>query len=314
VVKARAPGSPLPDWEWVQNDTAKVEVFDCGSRLTFGKKNFTAPPEDVRRGLVLDQSNASRHRLAFALGNASDGAQPLTWLAMTTATWREPPETREEVLDCKAKLARFWLDRWGQSVDAWVMEMQARGVPHLHLLHACPSAAGLAIANGRTEEIVRRGKVRRIVRGGFDHWFVDTWCRVIGDRSAPTLAFQRGGTTELFDGPDGAGRYFAKECSKREQKQLPDRYKAGLGRWWWLAPRWQPQCRAAHQISLDHWPYEQPVKHIWQSASISDCQKVEPATGRCYVVLRDARSRFFAAPSDVQFNLPLSGGGGTRGL
>lgn len=142
-------------------------------------------------------------------------------------------------------------------------------------------------------------RLRQTVRNG-----VITFTISVGCHSPSTTAFQKGGIVEFFDGPEGAGRYFAKECSKREQKVLPERYAAGLGRWWWLAPRWQPQCRASHQISLAHWPYEQPVKHIWNSEQIAGCERIEPAKGRVYVVARDRRSNLKTAPAGEQFELP----------
>lgn len=162
--------------------------------------------------------------------------------------------------------------RWGHPPDAWVLEMQERGAPHLHHFHARQSTFGEVIANSPVEMIERKGKLRTIVRGTADRWLVDAWLKATAQtKDVDAVAFNRGGILELFDGPTGAGNYMAKESSKRQQKQLPEHYEGGLGRWWWMRPEWEPKPVSLARLDLSEWPWEVPVSRVWQWKDIAAC-------------------------------------------
>jgi len=189
---------------------------------------------------------------------------------MITLTWRLAPEPKA-VKKALEKLRRLWFERYGEGLDAWIMEMQIRGVPHFHLFVAEESAAGREIAQMPTQIMVRRKKPRRIVRGRFDAWLVQSWLEILDDDDEGTKAFQRGGICELFDSPSGAARYVAKEATKREQKLLPEQYSAGLGRWWYLARKWKPKAEDQGRIDGDVWEeiFGGPMKFVWDAEAIA---------------------------------------------
>lgn len=156
----------------------------------------------------------------------------------------------------------------------WVMEIQERGAPHFHLVHAAESEFGKACENARSETLMRGKppKPTEIVRGGPDFWMVSEWLDIIGAAGCEkSRAFNRGGIIEKFRCPNGAGRYFAKEACKDYQKQLPDIYSEGLGRWWFLHPRWAPKGTALVDLDLSKWPWDWPVKHVWDARDLAQC-------------------------------------------
>jgi len=262
----------LPEWEWIDASSGvTVLYFRRGARCYF-KGTSMGRDERGDRGRIMDQSVASRLRAAWTFLAAE-----CTWLAMTTLTWRFNPEegffhpTRAEVERAFDYMRRKFRARWGEPVDAWIMEMHRSGVPHIHLFHAAESAFGMYIRkHAHLELIERRGVPRQIVRGGADHWMVDAWLRATrrGDDEA-TQRKQRGGIIELFDSPQGAARYVAKEAAKRYQKELPAEYPDGLGQWWWLNPRWKPRVRAIQTSSLHEWPYEHPASYVFDAEEIA---------------------------------------------
>jgi len=265
-----------------------IEVFKCGARVHFAPKHGRSvkpqPPRAPR--VIRDQSTPSRGRAAFAFGNAE-----CDWLAMTTLTWHHAP-TSAGVKRALDKLRRAWVVRWGEAMDGWVMEMQARGVPHFHVFHALQGNAGKIIAGMHTRLVRRKGKQTELVGGSFENWVVQTWLACTGEREdSAALAFQRGGIVELFRSPDAAGRYVAKESSKRAQKELPEEYSAGLGRWWWLNKRWAPIARARHFARMENWPWAVPMARVWNADDLADVLEPIPAadpapTGRFYQLTR----------------------------
>lgn len=149
------------------------------------------------------------------------------------------------------------------------------GSPHFHLFHARESNFGMACSSAESETVKRAGKTGEsrnsavCVRGGVDAWLAWTWRNCIDDLGERTRTFNERGIIEHMRSPDAAGRYVAKESSKREQKELPERYAEGLGRWWWLNPRWAPRPRAVGMLNLREWPYENPVARVWQGEDVA---------------------------------------------
>lgn len=271
----RGDAPPFDPWEWIDPlGKARVVFYKTGARVYFdGAKNAGTGGGRKKGALITDQSAESRRLSALMLGNAN-----CDWCAMTTLTWRFPP-TAEKMQLAVDRLRRKWKERWGEGVCAWVMEMQRRGVPHFHIFHAAQSATGAEILRAPTQTFPRnysKGRLkseRTVVRGAFDKWIVGTWLDCtdqLGDASA--LAFARGGMCELMRSPDAAGRYVAAEIGKRYQKQLPKAYqKTGLGRWWFLNPRWEPRPISFGSLDLRFWPYDIPLSHIWEGIAISGC-------------------------------------------
>lgn len=259
-------------WQWIdRNGSARAVFYKNGARVYFEGAGNAGKRGRIKGAKIRDQSDTSRRLCALMLGNAN-----CDWVAMTTLTWRFPP-TAEKVRLAVDRLRRKWKERWGESACAWIMEMQARGVPHFHIFHAAQSAFGKACLDAEGEHfpshVGRGGKVkhaRDVVRGTVDRWLVGAWLdctEQLGDADA--LAFNRGGICELMRSPDAAGRYVAKEVGKREQKALPARYADGLGRWWWLAPRWEPKPISVSDIDLRFWPFDVPLSHIWEGEQIA---------------------------------------------
>ena len=70
--------------------------------------------------------------------------------------------------------------------------------------------------------------------------------------------------------PDAAGRYVSAEASKPHQKRLPEWYEGGAGRWWWLNPKWAPKLKGTAKVWLDDFPFDTPVKHIFDAESVME--------------------------------------------
>jgi hypothetical protein len=242
--------------------------FKNGVRVHHETIAHKASHQHSERGEIRDQSSRSRYRAAHVLGNAE-----CDWLAMSLLTWRFPP-TGDEVHEAKAKLQRKWRRRWGEQMDAWVMEMHARGVPHFHLFHARDSNFGRACLAARCEVVTRKGNESALIRGGPDYWLRSAWMECIGCDDEPTRRFMGGGIIEMMRCPDGAGRYMSKEAGKKEQKQLPPEYSEGLGRWWWVNPRWKPIARRRVLVDVgpDKWPFPFPFSMVWQKSDLDPCR------------------------------------------
>jgi len=272
----------------------RVVVYARGAKCFFESRYgrpYDPPKRDEDDRAITDQSTPSRQRAAFAFGNASvSAAEPVRWLAMTVLTWRECNRpTGEEMRRALDRFRRAWKVRWMESLDGWIMEMQANGTPHFHLFHAAQSNAGAVIAKMPTRRFKRHGRWSDIVGGSFENWLVQTWLRCTDQEDDDEArAFNGGGICELFRTPEGAGRYVAKECSKRGQKILPEWYAEGLGRWWWLAPRWAPRPVSIHVGDMLQWPWEVPVKHVWETAAIAHlllpAQSLPESVGRAYAL------------------------------
>jgi len=250
-------------WGDISTRIARVRLFKCGAKIDFLSLRDGRAGDEAERGDVKDQSPKSRRRAAFDFDNAA-----CSWAYMSVLTWHYAP-SGTDVKTALRKLRREWSRRWGESMDAWMMEMQVRGVPHFHIFVAAESRFGQHCASMPTRSVTRREHETTIVGGSAEWWLVDTWLRVSGQRDdVDARAFHYGGIIEKMRSPDAAGRYVAKECSKRAQKILPPEYAEGLGRWWWLNPLWKPVELASSWVSLDEWPWEAPMAHVWDRAQI----------------------------------------------
>lgn len=252
-------------WDHIGGTTARVVLYKNGARVYFDAGTDGGGNGREKGAVVLDQSGASRRRVAFAFGNAE-----CDWLAMSLRTWHHAPTAKEMKL-AEDRLRRAWRERWGEPVDAWIMEMQGRGVPHFHGFHATESIFGRALAESPTEVVWRNGKLRTVFRGECDRWLVGAWLaasKQLGD--VDCLAVHRMGIIEKMMSPDAAGRYVAKESAKREQKILPEAYQSGLGRWWWMNPAHTPRPRYHGLVDLAQWPFEHPASRVWETRDIAD--------------------------------------------
>lgn len=256
----------LASWARITSDKARLEFYDHGVRVRFA--TMKAEGGFGERGEIMDMSAASRREAAFVFGNASNGGRKLRWVAMSVLTFRLPPDA-DTISRAMDRLRRAWRARWGEGMDAWIMEFQARGAVHFHLFHCDDSNFGAACAAARTEVVVRKGRTRRLVRGGPDYWLVSAWLSAMDDPHPDTISFNQGGIIELLDSPDAAGRYVAKECAKRFQKKLPAEWEEGVGRWWYLNRKWRPQIRGIGEADLSKWPFEAPYSRIWEAEKIA---------------------------------------------
>ena len=237
-----------------------------------------AEPVDRKRGVIRDQSSVSRKRAAHAFGNAE-----CDWIAMLCLTWQDMPPPAV-VKAAWRSFRDWWKGEFGEIPDAWIMEMQERGAPHFHLFIARQSRVGqlvCAALAGDAIEVVAKGTARG---GKRDRRLVRTnWVRKLGlawvncslqDYSSEARWWHTDrGIVEIVESADAAGRYVAKECAKREQKVLPDHYAQGLGRWWFLASRWTPQARLECDAAdlQASWPWDWPVKFVWDARQIGRC-------------------------------------------
>ena len=257
-------------WAWIdrEGDTF-AEVFRAGLRMRFASAN-DGHGGGGARGTITNQSQASRMRCAFALGQAE-----CTWAATSLLTFPEVP-TDGYVEAAWRAMRRAWRGRWCESIDAWVMEIQARGAPHFHLFHAAESNFGLSCSVAHRQTVGSGKREREILRGGVDWWLREAWLKAIKrTKCEAAQAFCAGGMIEPLRSADAAGRYVSAEASKPHQKRLPEIYEDGLGRWWWLAPRWRPRRRAVVGIDLDEWPFETPMKHVFDGEQIAHCIRGE---------------------------------------
>jgi len=301
-------------WPFIGAESCRAEIFRNGARMKFSTtripdEDMDAVREPARRGVVKDQSRISRHRCAFALGNSA-----CSWLAMLVLTYHDLPASAADVKRHLTKFRKAWRSRFGEGIDCWIMEMQERGAPHFHLFIAAESTVGgllLAAAEDGALEFADadtprgQGRDRLLVRGATADWIARAWLDASGqadDADCRWWHLDRG-IIELMDDPDAAGAYAAKEASKREQKELPNHYAEGLGRWWYLARRWAGQPLAEVEIDIQGaWPWDQPVKHVWDARAIGGAVTAMTVLPVAESLRDEAAARFRETSAPV--NLP----------
>lgn len=281
MLKRRKPGDPK-EWAHVGTERARVSFYHAGAHVRFTSSSAERDPDNDKvlrgkRGNIRDQSDISRRRSAFSFGFASvDELRPVRWCAMSTLTFHHIPP-REHVKETWAAFRRAWRARWGEPMDAWILEIQERGAPHWHVFHCRESIAGGQLGDAIDAGLVATyerddGSERTVIRSNGARWIESAWLKASGQEwDEAAVAFTDGGLVEPLRSPDAAGRYIAKECAKRKQKELPAHYADGLGRWWFLAPRWRPQSWAHGEINLDAWPWEVPLSYVWKADDIAGC-------------------------------------------
>jgi len=238
-----------------------VTFFRRGCRIDWGIIAGRATSHE--RGAIGDMSAKSRRRASWAFGQAE-----CSWSQMIVLTWREFPEAPA----VKRSLSNFRkrLARRGFPLDGWILEFQRRGAPHFHLFVAKEGELGAALALESVESVIRRGVPTDLRRGELESWIADSWLEVIGDTSEKAFDFHHGGIIEDLRSPDAAGRYVGKEAGKRNQKKLPEGYAAGVGRWWYLAPRFAPRSTGTPcLLDVSRYPFERPYGMIHQTEWLS---------------------------------------------
>ncbi len=252
-------------WRYIGTEVASAAIYKNGAVVTYTPSSSRdRATVDNERGIILDQSKASRLRSAFAFGYAN-----CTWAALTTLTYLETPpaEMVKRHLDA---LRRAYRIRWGEGFCGWVMEFQRRGAVHFHLVHAAESNFGAACIASEKKWIEDAGKEpAEVVTGAPAKWMAGTWLKIIGKLGCEkSLYVARHRMVEMFRSPDAAGRYFAKDAAKKVQKELPEYYQGGLGRYWYLAKKWQPKLDMTVDLDLSRWPTDFPLKYVWGADEI----------------------------------------------
>lgn len=205
-----------------------------------------------------EQASRSRRRVAFVLGNAS-----CDWVAMATLTF--PTDPRPEFAIRALKNTRRQWERSGLKTWAWFREFTARGRCHYHVFFGGLEAEALRLETRRQR---RKGKDVDISLHPWAQELERTWLRQIGEpEDSPAGRFTLGNTVELLRSPDAAGRYAAKEASKRAQKS---------GGPEWAGSRWWGRSAAVHALpegraDLVRWPEGRDrVGQVWDFAEIAD--------------------------------------------
>lgn len=259
-------------WEHVHaTGEAAITINRRGARIKFRPRSNVEPVRGDR-GAILDMSSRSRLDAAYAFENAT-----CNWYCMTLLTWQETPDA-VAVKRARREFSERFRGRWGEGLDGWILEMHRRGVPHIHLFHAAESNFGLECRAAEKRIVARESADgeshdTQLVCGTPEWWMRETWMDCIGNRNAQTMAFNKGGIVEVFRNPAGAARYVAKESSKRYQKELPERYADGLGRWWYLNKRWKPVTEFKGTVSVDalrhELGWERPLSRVWDAETVA---------------------------------------------
>lgn len=200
------------------------------------------------------------------------GNLPKDWGAMITLTVPENPAFPKVF---KEKWLRAWAQKVGLNVQ-WliIMEFTKRGVCHWHFFVEKEFIDSRIRSGDCWEELlVRRGEPTTVLRGPFEDWVVHTWTMITGNSSSAFQRFQRGGIIELIRHPDGAARYVSKECSKREQKQLPEGVDP-QGAWWGYNKRFRPVMKEI--VEVKQWPYDRFYTRIFDAADFLRREKLTP--------------------------------------
>jgi hypothetical protein len=274
----------------------KATLYRTGAVVT----GWEAPPKPIGakegvRDIIEDMSPKSRRRCAFAFSNS-----PRDWGVMATLTFEKQPK------DCKAGLAKFSRGirrefgadlQWG-----WVMEFQSRGVVHFHVFFERLAFEARGWLHPAHVEIFRRkGKYVDILRGPAERFIVDLWCSASGEKSDRFVRFQRGGIVEILRSPEAAGRYVAKEASKRQQKRLPEGVDKA-GRWWWLSPAGKPQPEKVIQLDPHRWPFPFATTTVFERSKMEEIE-IESELALCQLKPNARQYRLnVSEPSSLNFS------------
>ena len=211
------------------------------------------------------QSSRSRHRAAWTFLNAETN-----WCLMMTLTY--PAKLAldyERVAHARTKFLKRWRRKFGRSDYGWILEFTAAGTPHYHLFIG-DKPGDRIIGESNVVTIERKGKSVDIIRGGHDRWIANAWLASAGLTSNDSAQrFNHGGITELLRSADAAGRYVAKEASKRVQKSAP----WPVSQWWYLSRDLTPQKR--HESTMTVLDFMRSghsimVSRLWENIDIKE--------------------------------------------
>lgn len=148
------------------------------------------------RGQVKGFSASSARRMEFAVRNSIS-----EWTTLVTLTY--PAEFPEDGRVCKQHLRAFLeFLRRQKLLYAWVLEFQARGAPHFHL----------------------------VTTGFIDKdWVSARWYEIVG--SGDERHLRAGTRIERLRTPAAAPKYMARYIGKLEQKTVPNSF-TNVGRFW----------------------------------------------------------------------------------
>ncbi len=217
----------------------EVDEYKNGLKAKFPCDYQPDPPKEINRE-SFSQSPKSRRRCAFALGNAETN-----WIAMLTLTYRVPPPDLKTLTRHRTRLLESIRKKYGKFSYGWFLEFQKRGAPHYHVFIGDDGNLGEVIRNSPDEYFQRRNTT--VIRGDFEKDVIRWWTRLVRDESSEFANFQHGGIIERMKHEDAAGRYAAKEGSKRAQKHASD---FPVKAWWYLSDEIRPVKRKSHKISV----------------------------------------------------------------
>jgi hypothetical protein len=247
------------------DDSILVDVYKHSAKISFPNNSDHEPPEEPPERATTIQSAKSRRNAGFKLGNAETD-----WLAMVTLTYRVGPKEYETL----KRHRKLFLDnvraKFGKFDYGWILEFTKAGRPHFHVFLGSAGDLGKAIAESPDRKVKRHGKTRTVLTGELDSCFVRWWSRIVGDTTEGFRKFQNGGIIERFETPDGAGRYVAKEATKRYQKHAPFPVSA----WWYLARGIGPKTRSVRRITVKEylrWRQDgRMISTVWDVSAIQD--------------------------------------------
>lgn len=261
-------GKSLPAWmdpgQYPDGCIIQVDRYKAGDLLRWPQMRETpsTAAAERERGST-EQSVKSRLNCAFKLGNAET-----SWIAMATLTYRDSPADYETVQRHWTRFKDRLRKAFPGSEWAWILEFQKRGAAHFHVFLGDGDGIGLALKTEETVTRKRKGKDTEIFNGPVSSWIAETWIDVVGDTSKRFLSFQRGGIVEKMRSADAAGRYAAKEASKRVQKSAP----WPVLQWWGMSNGIRPRFRESLTMTVADFkrlfPDLPACSRLWSHADI----------------------------------------------
>lgn len=243
----------------------RIDRYRAGDRLTWPTLREPPKSSELRERGSTTQSVKSRLNSAFQLGNAETN-----WIAMATLTYRVSPGSYDDVRNDWTRLKDRLRKRWNGVEWAWILEFQKRGAAHFHVFIGDGGELGKALLEEETRTVKRKGTDTEIFQGNVASWISETWIEIVGDTSPKFLRFQRGGILEKMRSRDAAGRYAAKEASKRVQKSAPWE----VLQWWGMSNSIRPKFRESLSMTVADFKRLFPglpvCSRLWTHVNLSD--------------------------------------------
>lgn len=179
------------------------------------------------RGLIKKLSRRSLSKLAFTVVGSR-----VRFQSLLTVTYGQnyPIDGKRVKADLKAFLMAM-RRHYGEFEYCWVIEFQARGAPHFHILLTLenPSQSDRTIVASLWSRIAEKENFAysmvRLLDGKLKRWG-ETYTR-----DAVRKKHNEQKTWENFRNIDGASRYIISYSCKLYQKRVPDEY-VNVGRFW----------------------------------------------------------------------------------